>query len=73
MNSNMESNNYKVSGTVNTAMGSIKEDAGKITGDQNMEAEGTLQKTKGHAQKLTGAIQDAFKKGRALFGIKPKK
>jgi uncharacterized protein YjbJ (UPF0337 family) len=72
MNSNMESNN-KVAGTINTAMGSVKEEAGKFSGNQDMENEGAVQKTKGQAQKFAGAIQDVIKKGQTLLGMKPKK
>jgi uncharacterized protein YjbJ (UPF0337 family) len=59
----MNSNNDKLKGSVNSAVGNLKEGAGKATGNNNLRAEGMIQKTKGHAQKLSGAVKDSFKKG----------
>ena len=72
MNSNMEHNQDKVEGNINTLTGTLKEGIGRASGDKNMEAEGTIQKTKGQAQKLKASIQDTIEKGKTLLGIKSK-
>jgi uncharacterized protein YjbJ (UPF0337 family) len=43
-------------GAVRTAKGSVKEVAGKLTGDRNLEAKGKAQQVQGKAQ---GALDDA--------------
>ena len=69
----MISINDKVKGAFNSSVGSLKEGAGRAAGNQNLEAEGSMQKTKGQAQKLSGAIKDTIQKGKDLLGIKSKK
>jgi len=69
----MESHNDKVAGSINAAVGSVKEFAGKANGDPDLENEGTIQKTKGQVQKLSGAIKDTITKAQTLFKIKPRK
>jgi uncharacterized protein YjbJ (UPF0337 family) len=69
----MNSNNDKFKGSVNTAVGSLKEGAGRATGDNDLEAEGSIQKTKGQVQKLSGAVKDTIKKGADIVGIKKNK
>jgi uncharacterized protein YjbJ (UPF0337 family) len=69
----MKSNYDKLKGTMNVSTGNLKESVGKATGNKDMENEGTLQKTKGQAQKLSGAVQDSVKQAKALFGIKSKR
>ena len=69
----MNSNNDKLKGSANTAAGSLKEGAGRATGNNRLEAEGSIQKTKGQAQKLSGAVKDTIKKGKDLLGIKKNK
>jgi uncharacterized protein YjbJ (UPF0337 family) len=69
----MSSNNDKLKGSVNTAVGGLKEGAGRATGNNDLEAEGSIQKTKGEAQKLSGAVKDTIKKGLDLLGIKKTK
>ena len=63
----MNSNNDKLKGSVNSAVGSLKKGAGRVTGNNDLEAEGSIQKTKGRVQKLSGAVKDTFKKGIDLF------
>ena len=41
--------------------GSIKEAAGKITGDSKTQAEGTAQKTEGKAQNAVGGAKDSVR------------
>ena len=69
----MNSNNDKLKGSVNSAVGSFKQGAGRATGNNDLEAEGSIQKTKGQTQKLSGAVKDAIKKGKDLLGIKANK
>jgi uncharacterized protein YjbJ (UPF0337 family) len=66
----MNSSNDKLKGSVNTAVGSLKEDAGWAVGNNNLEAEGLIQKSKGQFQKLAGSLKDVFKKGKDLLGVK---
>jgi uncharacterized protein YjbJ (UPF0337 family) len=66
-------NNDKLKGSVNSAVGSLKEGAGRAMDDKQMQAEGYAQKKKGQAQKLSGAVQDVFQKGKDILGIKSKK
>lgn len=69
----MEPNKEKLKGTFNTVVGSLKENAGKATGDKDLETEGQVQKTQGQAQKLSGAVQDTIQKTKTLLGIKSKR
>ena len=63
----MNSNTDKLKGSINTAVGGLKEGAGRATGNNKLEAEGSIQKTKGRVQKLSGAVKDMVKKGKNLF------
>jgi uncharacterized protein YjbJ (UPF0337 family) len=69
----MNSSKDKLKGSINTAVGSLKEGAGRATGNSELEAKGSIQKTKGQAQKLSGAVKDAINKGKALLGINTNK
>lgn len=40
-------------------VGSVKEAAGKVTGDAKLQAEGTAQKTEGKLQNAAGGAKDA--------------
>jgi uncharacterized protein YjbJ (UPF0337 family) len=48
-----------VKGAADKAKGAIKEGAGKLTGDKDMEAEGKLDKAKGSAHNVAGDVKDA--------------
>lgn len=48
-----------VKGAAKDASGSIKEAAGKLTGDERLEAEGAAEKTVGKIQKGVGELKDA--------------
>jgi uncharacterized protein YjbJ (UPF0337 family) len=52
-----------IKGTADKAKGAIKDTAGKMTGDKEMEAEGKLDKAKGSAHKATGDLKDAVRRG----------
>jgi len=67
----MNSDHDNLKGSINSTFGSLKEAAGKATGNQNLEAEGSAQKTKGQVQKLMGSVKDVVQKGKDLLGLKP--
>lgn len=48
-----------VKGAADTAKGAIKETAGKLSGDKEMQSEGQLDKAKGEAHKAAGNVKDA--------------
>ncbi|MDO8379559.1 CsbD family protein [Phenylobacterium sp.] len=48
-----------IKGAAKDASGSIKEAAGKLTGDERLEAEGAAEKTVGKIQKGVGDLKDA--------------
>lgn len=48
----------RIKGAAKQAVGSVKETAGKVTGDTKLQAEGTIEKTAGHAQKTVGSVKD---------------
>jgi uncharacterized protein YjbJ (UPF0337 family) len=53
-----------VKGAVSTAKGSVKEVAGKLTGDKKLEAKGKVQKVQGKAQGGLGDVEDAVSRAR---------
>jgi uncharacterized protein YjbJ (UPF0337 family) len=48
----------RVEGAVDKGVGAVKEAAGKVTGNERLEAEGVAQKTKGDVQNKVGQVQD---------------
>jgi uncharacterized protein YjbJ (UPF0337 family) len=50
-----------VKGAADKVKGAIKDTAGKLTGDKNLEAEGKLDKAKGSAHNVAGDVKDAFR------------
>jgi uncharacterized protein YjbJ (UPF0337 family) len=50
-----------VKGTAEKAKGSIKDTAGKITGDKKLETEGKFNKAKGSAHNVAGDVKDTLK------------
>jgi len=48
-----------VKGAADKAKGAIKEGAGKLTGDKELEGEGKLDKAKGSAHQVAGDVKDA--------------
>jgi uncharacterized protein YjbJ (UPF0337 family) len=48
-----------VKGAADKAKGAIKEGAGKLTGDKDMETEGKIDKAKGSAHNAAGDVKDA--------------
>jgi len=51
----------RADGSLNQAKGSVKEAAGKLTGDSKLEAEGKSDKLGGKIQNAIGGIKDALK------------
>jgi uncharacterized protein YjbJ (UPF0337 family) len=49
----------RIEGAGRKMAGSIKEAAGKLTGDEKLKAEGKAQKTVGKVQNAAGGIADA--------------
>jgi uncharacterized protein YjbJ (UPF0337 family) len=52
-----------VKGTADKAKGAIKDAAGKVTGDKELQQEGKLDKAKGSAHSAVGDVKDAVRKG----------
>lgn len=50
-----------VKGTADKAKGAVKDAAGKMMGDKEMQAEGKLDKAKGAAHNAVGDAKDAMK------------
>ena len=53
-----------VKGVADKAKGAIKEGAGKMTGDKEMENEGKLDKARGSVHNAAGDIKDAARDAR---------
>jgi len=53
----MDSENIK--GAADKAKGAVKEGAGKLTGDKEMETEGKFDRAKGAARSAAGDVKDA--------------
>ena len=51
-----------VRGTADKAKGAIKDAAGKVTGDKELQSEGKMDKAKGDLHKAAGDVKDAVKK-----------
>ena len=51
-----------VKGAADKAKGAIKDAAGKITGDKELQAEGKMDKAKGEVRKSVGDVKDAARK-----------
>jgi len=50
-----------VKGAADKAKGAIKDTAGKITGDKDLQSEGKLDKAKGEAHNVAGNVKDAVR------------
>jgi uncharacterized protein YjbJ (UPF0337 family) len=51
----------RVEGVAHQAKGSVKEAAGKMTGDKKTQAEGAAEKAAGKVQNTAGGVKDAVK------------
>lgn len=52
-----------VKGTAEKVKGTIKDTAGKVTGDKKLQTEGKFDKAKGSAHNVAGDVKDAVKQG----------
>jgi uncharacterized protein YjbJ (UPF0337 family) len=52
-----------VKGAADKAKGAIKDAAGKVTGDKELQTEGKLDKAKGSVHDALGDVKDAVRKG----------
>jgi uncharacterized protein YjbJ (UPF0337 family) len=52
-----------VKGTTEKVKGTIKDTAGKVTGDRKLQSGGKFDKAKGSAHKVAGDVKDAVKQG----------
>ncbi|MFT8665810.1 CsbD family protein [Acetobacter orientalis] len=59
----MSSISDKVKGAANQVAGKIKEETGKLTDNERLEAEGAAQILKGKVQGAVGDAKDAIKSG----------
>jgi uncharacterized protein YjbJ (UPF0337 family) len=55
-------NKDQVKGRVNEVAGKVKETAGKIVGNEDLEAEGSVQKNIGVVQSTLGDVKEDIKK-----------
>ena len=55
-------NKDRIEGVAKQAKGSVKEAAGKVTGDAKLQAEGKADKVEGKVQNAVGGMKDAAKK-----------
>jgi uncharacterized protein YjbJ (UPF0337 family) len=51
-----------VKGAADKVKGAIKDTAGKVTGDKDLQAEGKFDKAKGSAHNVAGDLKDAVRK-----------
>jgi uncharacterized protein YjbJ (UPF0337 family) len=51
-----------IKGAADKTKGAIKDTAGKITGDKELQSEGKLDKAKGEAHNIAGDVKDAVRK-----------
>lgn len=59
----MTSISDKIKGAANQVAGKIKEETGKMTDNERLEAEGVAQNVKGKVQSTVGDAKDAIKSG----------
>ena len=51
----------RINGAADQAKGSIKGVAGRVTGDTKLQAEGSLDKSKGKVESAIGGVKDAIR------------
>ena len=52
-------------GAMDKAKGAVKDAAGKVTNDKNLQAEGKMDKAKGEARMAVGDVKDAVKRAKS--------
>ena len=58
----MDSTNDQLAGAAHEVKGKIKETAGRVTGNPDLEAEGTAENLAGKIQKKLGQVEKIFEK-----------
>jgi uncharacterized protein YjbJ (UPF0337 family) len=53
--------NDRIKGSADQAKGAIKDAAGKVTGDQKLQAEGKADKVKGKVESAVGGAKDSMR------------
>ena len=53
--------NDRIKGMGDQAKGSLKDAAGKVTGDSKLQAEGKMDKAKGKIENAVGGIKDSLR------------
>jgi uncharacterized protein YjbJ (UPF0337 family) len=53
--------NDRIKGMGDQAKGSLKDAAGKVTGDSKLQAEGKMDKAKGKIENAVGGIKDSIR------------
>ena len=53
--------NDRIKGMGDQAKGSLKDAAGKVTGDSKLQAEGKMDKTKGKIENAVGGMKDSIR------------
>ena len=48
----------RIEGGLKKATGTVKEKTGQMTGDRDLEAEGTVEKGEGHVRSAVGKVKD---------------
>ena len=56
--------NDRIKGMGDQAKGSLKDAAGKITGDSKLQAEGKMDKAKGKVENAVGGMKDSLREDR---------
>ncbi len=51
----------RIKGAANQVKGSLKEGAGKLSGDSKLEAEGKMDKVAGKVQNTVGGLKDSLR------------
>ncbi|HEY2068784.1 MAG TPA: CsbD family protein [Rhizomicrobium sp.] len=51
----------RIKGAADQAKGAVKDTAGKVTGDQKLQAEGKADKLKGKVESAVGGAKDAIR------------
>ena len=57
----MSSTTDKLKGLANEALGNVKQGVGKVTGNDQLVAEGKAQELKGEGQRTVGEVKDGVK------------
>lgn len=53
----------RIKGTAKQVEGTVKEQIGKLTGNESLEVEGKVEQAEGAVQKAFGKAKDALRKG----------